>query len=145
MNGQPRQVPIGDVVLIDFAGDGRNVSLEEISKVNSANGGYVVMRNGEQFNASLQDLIGKPLIAVFYERPARQSQRRRAHLYGFGGERSGFPDAECCRAAGTDTPGAESAGRTCKRSLRRGAVERAMDQHRLQRRPRAGPALRAVW
>ena len=65
VNGQPRQVPIGDVVLFDFAGDGRNVALEEISKVNSANGGYVVMRNGEQFNASLKDLIGKPLIAVF--------------------------------------------------------------------------------
>jgi hypothetical protein len=65
INGQTRQVPIGDIVLIDFAGDGRNVTSEEISKVNSANGGYVVMRNGEQFNASLQDFTGKPLIAVF--------------------------------------------------------------------------------
>ncbi len=26
VNGQTRQVPIGDIVLIDFAGDGRNVS-----------------------------------------------------------------------------------------------------------------------
>ena len=33
--------------------------------MNAANGGYVVMRNGEQFNASLQDFTGKPLIAVF--------------------------------------------------------------------------------
>ena len=65
VNGQTRQVPIGDIVLIDFAGDGRNVSGDEISKVNAANGGYVVMRNGEQFNASLQDFTGKPLIAVF--------------------------------------------------------------------------------
>lgn len=65
VNGQKRRVPIGDVVLIDFAGDGRNVSLEEVTKVNSANGGYVVMRNGEQFSASLQDLTGDPLIAVF--------------------------------------------------------------------------------
>ena len=32
---------------------------------NAANGGYVVMRNGEQFNASLQDFTGNPLIAVF--------------------------------------------------------------------------------
>jgi hypothetical protein len=65
VNGQTRQVPIGDIVLIDFAGDGRNVAADEISKVNTANGGYVVMRNGEQFNASLQDFTGKPLIAVF--------------------------------------------------------------------------------
>lgn len=65
VNGQPRQVPIGDIVLFDFAGDGRNVTFDEISRVNSANGGYVIMRNGEQFNASLQDLTGKPLIAVF--------------------------------------------------------------------------------
>jgi hypothetical protein len=65
VNGQMRQVPIGDVVLIDFAGDGRNVTLDEVTKVNAANGGYVVMRNGEQFNASLQDFAGKPLIAVF--------------------------------------------------------------------------------
>src|SRR5687767_3984919 len=65
VNGQMREVPLGDVVLIDFAGDGRNLSEEEVSKVNAANGGYVVMRNGEQFNASLQDFTGKPLIAVF--------------------------------------------------------------------------------
>jgi len=65
VNGQTRQVPIGDIVLLDFGGDGRNVSADEVSKVNAANGGYVVMRNGEQFNASLQDFTGKPLIAVF--------------------------------------------------------------------------------
>jgi len=65
VNGQTRQVPIGDIVLLDFAGDGQNVSGDEVSKVNAANGGYVIMRNGEQFNASLQDFTGKPLIAVF--------------------------------------------------------------------------------
>ena len=26
VNGQTRQVPIGDIVLLDFAGDGRNMS-----------------------------------------------------------------------------------------------------------------------
>jgi len=65
VNGQTRQVPIGDIVLLDFVGDGQNVSGDEVSKVNAANGGYVLMRNGEQFNASLQDFTGKPLIAVF--------------------------------------------------------------------------------
>ena len=65
VNGQRRSVPVGDIVLFDFVGDGRNVTLDEVNKVNAANGGYVVMRNGEQFNASLQDFTGKPLIAVF--------------------------------------------------------------------------------
>ena len=73
MNGQTRQVPIGDVVLIDFAGDGRNIPADEISKVNRANGGYVVMRSGEQFNARLQDFTDKPVVAVF-------SNGRRSHL-----------------------------------------------------------------
>jgi len=65
VNGQTRQVRIGDIVLLDFAGDGQNVSGDEVSKVNAANSGYVIMRNGEQFNASLQDFTGKPAIAVF--------------------------------------------------------------------------------
>ena len=38
VNGQERQVPIGDIVLIDFAGDGRNVTADELSKANAANG-----------------------------------------------------------------------------------------------------------
>ena len=63
VNGQPRQVPIGDVVLLDFTGDGRNIPVEELRKANDANG-YVVMRNGEQIPARLQDLTGKPLIAI---------------------------------------------------------------------------------
>ena len=65
VNGQTREVPIGDVVLLDFGGDGRNLWDVEVSKANAANGGYVVMRNGENFNASLQDFTGKPLVAVF--------------------------------------------------------------------------------
>jgi hypothetical protein len=65
VNGQRRTFAVSDVVLIDFAGNARNISGEEVSKVNAANGGYVVMRNGEQFSATLQDFTGKPLIAVF--------------------------------------------------------------------------------
>ena len=65
VNGAPRSVPISDVVLIDFTGDGRNVSADELSKVNASGGGYVVMRSGDQFNARLQDLTGKPLVAAF--------------------------------------------------------------------------------
>ena len=64
VNGQPRQVPIGDIVLLDFTGNGRDVSADELTRANAANG-YVVMKNGETFSASLQDLTGDPLIAVF--------------------------------------------------------------------------------
>ena len=64
VNGQPRQVPIGDIVLIDFTGNGRDISNDELSRANAANG-YIVMKNGETFNASLKDLTGDPLIAIF--------------------------------------------------------------------------------
>ena len=76
VNGAPRQVPLGDVVLFDFGGDGRNVPVEEVSKANAA-GPFVVMRSGEQFNASLRDLTGKPLVALF-------SNGRRANLSDVG-------------------------------------------------------------
>ena len=64
VNGQPRSVPIGDIVLIDFTGNGRDISNDELTRANAANG-YVVMKNGETFNASLKDLTGDPLIAIF--------------------------------------------------------------------------------
>ena len=64
VNGQVRRVPLGEVVLLDFTGNGRDISAEELSRANAASG-YVVMRNGETFNASLQDFMGKPLIALF--------------------------------------------------------------------------------
>jgi hypothetical protein len=91
VNGAPRTVPINDVVLLDFGGDGRNISIEELRKANAA-GGYVVMRSGEQFNASLRDLTGKPLVALF-------SNGRRANLtdvariyVGSVSNVAGFPD-----------------------------------------------------
>jgi hypothetical protein len=91
VNGQPRQVPIGDIVLFDFTGDGRNVSLDEVNRVNAANGGYVVMRNGETFNASLQDLTGDPLIAVFSNgRKANLGEVARIYL-GSVSNVAGFP------------------------------------------------------
>jgi len=93
VNGQTRQVPIGDIVLLDFAGDGRNVTADEVSKVNAANGGYVVMRNGEQINASLQDFTGKPLIAVFSNgRKANIGEISRIYL-GSVSNVPGFPQA----------------------------------------------------
>jgi len=91
VNGQTRRVPIGDVVLIDFAGNGRDVSGDELSRANAANG-YVVMRNGETFNASLQDFTGKPLIAVFSNgRRANIGEISRIYL-GSVANVAGFPN-----------------------------------------------------
>ena len=107
VNGQTRQVPIGDIVLIDFAGDGRNVSQDEVSKVNAANGGYVVMRNGEQFNASLQDFTGKPLIAVFSNgRKSNIGDIARIYL-GSVSNVPGFPT----QSVGANDPMPEAPGR----------------------------------
>jgi hypothetical protein len=91
VGGQTRRVPIGDVVLIDFAGNGRDISGEELSRANAANG-YVVMRNGETFNASLQDFTGKPLIAVFSNgRRANIGEISRIYL-GSVANVAGFPN-----------------------------------------------------
>jgi hypothetical protein len=91
VNGEPRQVPIGDIVLLDFTGNGRDVTLEEVNKVNAANGGYVVMKNGETFNASLKDLMGAPLIALFTNgRRANLSDVARIYM-GSVSNVAGFP------------------------------------------------------
>ena len=108
VNGQSRSVPIGDVVLLDFAGDGQNVSADEVAKANSANGGYVVMRNGEQFNASLQDLMGNPLIALFSNgRKASLSDVARIYM-GSVANVSGFPNSSS-PSASTAVPTSGSA------------------------------------
>ncbi len=104
VNGQTRRVPIGEVVLIDFAGNGRDISSDELSRANAANG-YVVMRNGETFNASLQDFTGKPLLAVF-------SNGRRENLGGVSriylgsvANVAGFPNQPGVNNPGTGTGG----------------------------------------
>ena len=66
INGQDQQVPINDVVLIDFAGNGRNISQDELNKANDASGnGFVVMRNGDTFTSRLQDITGIPSRGMF--------------------------------------------------------------------------------
>ena len=91
VNGQPRSVPIGDVVLLDFAGNVRDISTDDLTRANAVSG-YVVMRNGETFNASLNDLTGKPLIAVF-SNGRRSNLSDVARVY-FGGVSNvaGFPN-----------------------------------------------------
>lgn len=115
VNGQPRSVPIGDVVLFDFAGDGRNIALDEVTKVNAANGGYVIMKNGEQFNASLKDLTGKPLIAIFTNgRRSNLSDVARIYL-GSVNNVPGFP-TQSVAGAQPDMPERPGRGRGWGRS-----------------------------
>jgi hypothetical protein len=66
INGQEQQVPINDVVLINFAGDARNIAADELSKAHDASGnGLVVMRNGDTFTSRLLDVTGIPSRGVF--------------------------------------------------------------------------------
>jgi len=66
INGQEQQVPINDVVLIDFAGNGRDISQDEVNRANDASGnGYVVLRNGDTFTSRLVDVTGIPSRGVF--------------------------------------------------------------------------------
>jgi len=104
VNGQTRSVPLGDVVLIDFAGDGRNIPTDEIAKVNAANGGYIVMRSGEQFNAGLQDFTGKPLIAVFSNGRKNDIGDISRIYFGSVANVSGFPNTNVAVNTPTVTP-----------------------------------------
>lgn len=107
VNGTPRSVPINEVVLLDFGGDGRNVAVEEVTKVSST-GPLVVMRNGEQFNASLRDLTGKPLEAVFSNgRRASLSDVARIYLAPVNNV-PGFP-AVATSTSGSQQPAAPQA------------------------------------
>lgn len=69
INGRERQVPVNDVVLIDFAGDGRNISNDEIARANKASGdGFVVLKNGDMFTGRLEDVHAMPSKGFFSTR-----------------------------------------------------------------------------
>ena len=89
INGQVRQIPIDEVALLDFTGEGRNIPVEELTKAHAANG-YVVMRSGDQFAARLQDFTGKPLIAVLSDRKVMLSDVARIYM-GRVSNVAGFP------------------------------------------------------
>ncbi len=85
INGREQQMPINDVVLIDFAGNGRNISADEISRANAASAnGLVVMRNGDTFTGRLLDVHATPSKGVFSsgsgERDIELSQISRIYL-----------------------------------------------------------------
>ena len=109
VNGQPRQVPIGDVVLIDFGGNGRDIPIEELRRAHAASG-YVVMRNGETFNASLRDLMGDPLIAAFSNgRKVNLSEVSRVYFGGVSNV-AGFPNLSEGQPTPTPSPGTATSG-----------------------------------
>jgi hypothetical protein len=117
VNGQTRELPLGDVVLIDFAGDGQNLWDMEVSKANASNGGYVVMKNGENFNASLQDFTGKPLIAVFSNgRKVNIGDVARIYL-GSVNNVPGFPTQSVTNPSSSNDPNSRSVAPANARSV----------------------------
>lgn len=90
IDGREREVPVGNVVLIDFAGNGRNIAADEISRANRASGnGFVVLRNGDTFTGRLEDIHATPSRGVFStgigERDIELSQISRIYLGSVNG------------------------------------------------------------
>ena len=90
VNGQPRQVPIGDIVLIDFTGNGRDIS----------NGRAVagecrqwLHRDEERRNVQrvAEGSHWRPAHRDLHERAPRESRRGVAHLSRLGQQRAGIP------------------------------------------------------
>ena len=91
VNGQPRQVPIGDIVLIDFTGNGRDISGEELSRANAANG-YIVMKNGETIQRVAEGPDWRPADCASSRTGARANLGEVvADLSRFGQQRAGIP------------------------------------------------------
>jgi len=124
INGQEQQVPINDVVLIDFAGDGRNIAPAEVAKANDASGnGFVVMRNGDTFTSRLLDVTGIPSRGVFSgDRQIPLSEISRIYLgsvgnipgLAAGGPQLAGPEPSGAPGLATNTRTSSSAPRTAR-------------------------------
>jgi len=57
VNGRDRQIPIQDVALVDFAGNG-NVSQNEMNRASQSYDGMVVLRNGRTMTGRIVDVQG---------------------------------------------------------------------------------------
>jgi small nuclear ribonucleoprotein (snRNP)-like protein len=55
-NGRDSQIPIDEVMMIDFMGNGTNIPPNEMARANQNNGGLVVLRNGRTLDGQLVDL-----------------------------------------------------------------------------------------
>ena len=56
-NGRDRRIPVQDVAVIDFAGNG-NISQSELNRANNAYDGMVILRNGRTMMGRVVDLQG---------------------------------------------------------------------------------------
>jgi hypothetical protein len=86
INGQEQSVPISDVVLIDFASNGRHLPADEVARANDASGnGFVVMRNGDHFTSRLVDVTSSGNLGIFSgDRRIEFSQVARVYLGSVG-------------------------------------------------------------
>jgi hypothetical protein len=55
-NGRDSQIPMGDVAMIDFVGDGRNIPQAEAARANQSDQGMVVLRNGRTIDGLVVDM-----------------------------------------------------------------------------------------
>lgn len=111
VNGQERHIPIHDVVLIDFAGDARNLPQAEVARV-ANDGPMIVTRSGEVVPGSLADLRGIPTQAEL-SNGRRIDLSNVARIYvsspaGIGG----IPHPTTHAEAPAPTPGAPPGSRT---------------------------------
>jgi hypothetical protein len=56
INGRDSQIPMGDVAMIDFVSDGRNIPQGEAARANQNNDGMVVLRNGRSIIGRVVDM-----------------------------------------------------------------------------------------
>jgi hypothetical protein len=128
INGSEQQIGINDVVLIDFAGDGRNISADEISRANTASGnGMVVLRNGDTMTTRLLDITGIPSRGVFSgDRQINLSEISRIYL----GSPGNVPGIAANTATGGDPQMREAPEWVRNRGGRRSANDRRMEAPR---------------
>ena len=105
VNGQPRQVPIGDIVLIDFTGNGRDISRDELSQRER---GEWLRRDEERRNVQRvsEGPDWRPAHCDLHERAPRQSRRGLARLSRVGQQRAGLP------AGGQSDDSTDGSGKT---------------------------------
>lgn len=68
-SGRQRQVPPGDVAVIDFEGDASNLPADEASRVGN---GLVVRRGGNTFQGTLSDMGGGDPLRLTFDTPSGQ-------------------------------------------------------------------------
>src|ERR1700730_7547533 len=72
-NGRDSQIPMGDVAMIDFVGDGRNIPQAEAARANESYDGMVVLRNGRTVIGRVVDMEPQLNRAVVLGTSGRQN------------------------------------------------------------------------